>query len=233
MKPYFEDTDSGITIYHGDCREILPELEFDAVVTDPPYGVDAQERPHGGNGQGPVAWDDSTVPVAVLGMLTDAAPVVWMGAAPRIPADLALFAEPPDRVLIWAPKFRLGKSAANGIAYRFHPIYCWRLAPTHENGPVWDVISVATETGNAWVHPATKPVALMWRLVSLAPAGSVVLDPFMGSGTTLRAAKDRGYRAIGIEIEERYCEVAAKRSAQGVLDFTTTWRSASLWVPDL
>lgn len=67
-------------------------------------------------------------------------------------------------------------------------------------------------------HPTQKPLALLSRIVrSMVPVDGSVLDPFMGSGTTLRAAKDLGRRAIGIEIEERYCEIAANRLAQGVL----------------
>ncbi len=68
-------------------------------------------------------------------------------------------------------------------------------------------------------HPTVKPVALMRYLCRLLapPAGGTVLDPFMGSGSTMRAAKDLGLRAIGVELEERYCEIAARRLAQGVL----------------
>lgn len=67
-------------------------------------------------------------------------------------------------------------------------------------------------------HPTTKPLGLVSRFVSLfSEAGETILDPFMGSGTTLRAAKDLGRKAIGIEIEERYCEIAARRLEQEVL----------------
>jgi site-specific DNA-methyltransferase (adenine-specific) len=65
-------------------------------------------------------------------------------------------------------------------------------------------------------HPTEKPLALMRELISKCPPG-VILDPFMGSGTTLRAAKDHGRPAIGIEIEERYCETAARRCSQETL----------------
>ena len=67
-------------------------------------------------------------------------------------------------------------------------------------------------------HPTQKPLELMHWCLNFAPNASTILDPFMGSGTTLRAAKDLGRKAIGIEIEERYCEIAAKRLAQGVLN---------------
>ena len=74
----------------------------------------------------------------------------------------------------------------------------------------------ANNPGKPRLHPTEKPISLMTQIIDTMPPG-VILDPFMGSGTTLRAAKDLGRRAIGIEIDERYCEIAVRRLAQGVL----------------
>ena len=89
------------------------------------------------------------------------------------------------------------------------------------------VLNYQTQTGRgAWKkrlqgmdHPTAKPLGLMTDLIGNCPPLAVIVDPFMGSGTTLRAAKDLGRKAIGIELDEKYCEIAAKRIAQGVLDF--------------
>jgi len=200
LKPYYED--DFCSIYHSDCREVLPSLQGAGVVTDPPYGVGAAE------------WDGA-VPYDVLPMfLRLGGPVVWFGSSPHMVEDMETLR--PERVMVWAPRFRLGKVAANGIAYRFHPLYCWNLPKKHD-GPVWDVLDEGTECGNWWVHPGTKPLRLMQRLVGLVDG--TVVDPFMGSGTTLVAAKSTGRRSIGIEVDEQYCEVAARRLSQDVLDF--------------
>ena len=214
-EPYYSD--DHVTIYHGDCREILPSLSFDAVVTDPPYGVEAEHRPHGVSSGVRVDWDGS-VPYGLLAELGEV-PVIWFGAASKIGEAFASFDPPPDRMLVWAPKFTLSMTASAGIAYRYHPVYVWRLPK--QKPAVHDVLTDATPCGNWWDHPATKPEPLMRRLVAMTGDG-VVLDPFMGSGTTLRAAKDLGRKAIGIELDERYCEVAALRMGQGVLDFGGT-----------
>jgi len=84
---------------------------------------------------------------------------------------------------------------------------------------MWNGMLRQSERDVKRVHPTQKPVALMTWCLSFAPESNSIIDPFMGSGTTLRAAKDLGMKAIGIEIEEKYCEIAAKRLAQGVLDF--------------
>ena len=201
MMPYYQD--DAVTIYHGDCREMLP-IECDAVITDPPYGVGCD-------------WWDERVPHELLSlfMASTTGPVVWFGAAPQHRNALLAFDPQPERVMVWAPRFTLSKTMAKGIAYRWHPIYVWQIPDKHD-GPVWDVLTSGTGGHNWWNHPATKPLELMKSVVGLCPAGTI-LDPFMGSGTTLRAAKDLGRKAIGIEIEEKYCEIAARRMEQEVL----------------
>lgn len=212
MKPYYEH--AGITIYHGDCREILPMVMADAVVTDPPYGINAEYRPHGQSTGVAAEWDKS-VPYDLLTAF-GSMPVVWFGAPQKIVEAVASFDPSPERILIWAPRFTLSMAAAGGIAYRFHPIYSWRLPK--QNPAVHDVFTDPTECGNWWSHQCTKPLALVKKLCAIASLpGETILDPFMGSGTTLRAAKDLGRRAIGIEIDEKYCEIAAKRLGQEVL----------------
>ena len=99
------------------------------------------------------------------------------------------------------------------MAYRYHPIYTRNLP--QQSPTIHDVFVDMTECGNWWAHLATKPLSLMIRLVDIT--SGIVLDPFMGSGTTLVAAKRLGRKAIGIEIEEKYCEIAVKRLAQAEL----------------
>jgi hypothetical protein len=202
VKPYYEH--AGITIYH--CREVLPGLAFDSVVSDPPYGVLSQSgsaatRRSGGNKDGGVmAWD-----IAPEGELLDQfsankRPVMlWGGCHLALP--------PTYGYLVWDKQI-------DGLNFG-EVEFCWtnlRFAPR-----VFRHRAVGVDGGK--VHPTQKPVALMrWCLGFLPKASGVILDPFMGSGSTLVAAKREGHRAIGVEIEERYCEIAAKRLAQGVLD---------------
>ncbi len=204
--PYFTSADGSVTIWHGDCREILPTLaRVDAVITDPPYGV------------GIADWDGS-VPydlVQTFHDMTDG-PILWFGASPMLQTDLASFPIAPQRVIVWHVPFSLSRVAAHGMFYRWHPVYAWQMPKRHA-GPSQDVISIPQDGHNGWFHPGTKPIRLMCLLVGCAPDNGVILDPFMGSGTTLRAAMDLGRRAIGIEIDERYCEVAARRLEQQVL----------------
>jgi hypothetical protein len=170
-----------------------------AVITDPPYGVDAE------------AWDGK-VPYHLLGKflwVTDG-PVLWFGAAPAIAEAYANFNPKPDRQIIWAPSFTLSHVVANGLAYRYHPLYAWRLPKRHD-GPSWDVLSTPTECGNWWRHACTKPLRLMEEVCGIAPPGGVVLDPFAGSGTTLLAARNRGRHFLGFESNSQHCEVIRGR----------------------
>lgn len=200
MKPYYER--DGITIYHGDCREILPSIKADVVVTDPPYGIGFAAQPTKWQrraGHKPEAWDDER---PALGMALLAAPTqcIWGGN---------YFILPPSRG--WLAWTKPDAPPSMGSV---------ELAWTNLDRNARHISCSVGETNPERVgHPTQKPLRVMTWCVAAMPPGSI-LDPFMGSGTTLVAAKLEGRKAIGIEIEERYCEIAAKRLAQGVLAFT-------------
>lgn len=212
MKPYYEH--AGITIYHGDCCEVMPIISgVDAVVTDPPYGINAardrNSQQWGWKDYGVNGWDDNRPSVEVLRMCIESAPrsVIWGG---NYFLDILPFVE-RGKWLIW-DKGQIDFSLADcemawcswGGAIR--RISCSR--------------GVALQDGKQ--HPTQKPVLVMKWTIGQLDGGDVnktILDPFMGSGTTLVAAKETGRKAIGIEREERYCEIAAKRLAQEVFDF--------------
>uniref|UniRef100_A0A6M3XWI4 Putative methyltransferase n=1 Tax=viral metagenome TaxID=1070528 RepID=A0A6M3XWI4_9ZZZZ len=209
-KPYYQD--DSVTIYHADCRDILPLLpdkSIDLVLTDPPYGLGNQE------------WDKQ-MPYGILTYCLEHydCPIVWFGSAPKLPADIRQFTVAPERVLVWCPRFTQSHTMRNKIAYRWHPIYLWRL---HNNHNIrWDIIDIPTEswlpaTRNWWYHPASKPSELISLLATLATGNGVILDPFLGSGTTAYCAKKLNRKCIGIEISEDYCRIAARRCSQAVL----------------
>jgi len=215
MAPYYDH--AGITIYHGDCREIVPTLAFDGLVlSDPPYGIDhlTDYAKRGRDGMAacsdypPVHGDAEPFdPRWLLGV--GAARILW-GAnhyAERLPSQsgwLVWDKERPDDLdqatceLAWT-------DCVKGVR-RFR--HLWH-----------GMIRASERGGGAMSHPTQKPVALLAWCLSLrwTKRFGDILDPYMGSGSTLRAAKDLGRRAIGIEREERYCEIAANRLAQEVL----------------
>ena len=174
MMPYYDE--GGITIYHGDAFEIVPQLvDVDAVVADPPYGIGYR------------------FPTVIL----------W-GAnnyADRLPASRGW--------LVWDKRLGTGPNDQGDceLAWTNRDVVA-RLFSRFWNGAVGP---------ERRLHPAQKPIEVMRWCLELIPSAQLVLDPYMGSGTTLRAAKDLGRRAIGIEIEERYCEIAATRLAQEAL----------------
>jgi site-specific DNA-methyltransferase (adenine-specific) len=212
MKPYYEH--AGITIYHGDCREIAPALKFDGLVlTDPPYGI-AHPTNYKARGRShlaackdyiPVHEDDRKFdPTWLLGL--GKARIIWGGnyfanALPPMSGWLVWDKERPDDLdqatceLAWT-------DCVKGVRRFSH---------------LWHGMLRASK--DALVHPTQKPEALIRWCLSLRWTSDYtsILDPYMGSASTLRAAKDLGRRAIGIEIEERYCEIAAKRLSQEVL----------------
>ena len=203
-EPYYQD--NAVTIYHGDCREILPQLEpADLVLTDPPYGINYAHKQ-----LGKIFGDEQTPDVRDL--LDIGGTLILWGAqhfAPQLPKS--------TRWLMWL------KHDPGLFGKRDHAPF--ELAWTNLKGSmraykhIWDAsIRQGQSFGLPNLHPAEKPVELLRWCLSFTPDAKTILDPFMGSGTTLRAAKDLGRKAIGIEIEEKYCEIAAKRMAQEVLE---------------
>lgn len=256
MKPYYEE--GGVTIYHGDCLDVLPKLSdsVDLVVTSPPYNLG---RSAGGGfghysdsaglcGRGgrrkwsggdlvdgytdhaddmPLAeyeeWQRSVIS-ACWALLSDRG-AIYYNHKPRVQAEtlwlpLALNPGLPLRQIItWA---RAG--GVNFAPTHYVPTYEWvmvlakpgfRLKSKGASG-LGDVWKIPQEPNPQ--HPAPFPLGLPARAIETT-APRLVLDPFAGSGTTLRAAADAGVPAIGIEKSERYCEIAARRLAQGALDF--------------
>ena len=198
MTLYFE-TDLG-RLYHGDCLEIMPHLEpVDLVLTDPPYGVDI------------APWDiaPNNEFLDLCKSICSGTIIMFSGASMRSMSEFIKLN--PDRMLIWAPAFTLSHLCTNGMAWRYHPIWCWNL-PQKQEAVKWDILTDNTECGNWWKHSCTKPISLIMLLARMT--GGAVLDPFLGSGTTAVACERLNRRWIGIEIEEEYCEIAAKRIEQ-------------------
>lgn len=222
LKPYFED--DAVTIYHGDCREILPTLgPVDMVLTDPPYGAQTHAGAQTVRDGGVRLVDfDSMTASEVRECFSLTHPRRWLVSFMEWRHLAIMELEPPAnlrfvRFGVWvkpngAPQFTGDRPStgweAIGIFHAEGPSR-WNGGGSHA---VWMEPKVEGE------HPTGKPPRLIRRLLTLfSDEGETILDPFMGSGTTLRAAKDLGRKAIGIEIEERYCEIAARRMAQGVL----------------
>jgi site-specific DNA-methyltransferase (adenine-specific) len=206
LNPYYQD--DHVTLYHGDCLEVVPLLRpVDLLLTDPPYGIAAIWQGGRGHGWGKTKteqtvrnqWDIAAPSADSIGLLLSKAKeaVIWGGN---------YFTLPPSRGwLVWNKPERNFTLAEAELAWTSRDM----------------VIRVCdlprSDVGRE--HPTQKPLRLMQWCLSFFPNAQTVLDPYCGSGTTLVAAKALGRRAVGIELEERYCEVAAKRLLQDVLDF--------------
>lgn len=233
MTATYYDQD-GVTIYHGDCMDVLPSLSgVDLIVTSPPYNL---QQPGGtsfvalDNGYGShddnmdhadyVSWQNSVLSQCWTALSSQGA--IFYNHKPRphlehglkLPFELVPSHIPIRQVITW--------DRTAGHIHRtsmFVPSYEWILLLAK---PEWrltrpsinDVWRVPFDTKND--HPAPFPLGIPRRCIEPTSA-EVVLDPFMGSGTTLVAARELGRQAIGIEIEERFCEMAVNRLAQGVL----------------
>lgn len=209
--PYYRD--AYCTIYHGDCREVLPTLpRANVLLTDPPYGV----------GESYASFNDT--PENLDALLVDVVPLLF-AAAPRLaitPGVGNLWRYPrPKWVMSWVTMAGAGSGPWGFCCWQ--PILVYGADPYMANGKGRrpDTIQ-SNESSEKNGHPCPKPVGVWMKILDRVSVvnGETVLDPFMGSGTTLRVAKDLGRQAIGIEIEERYCEIAARRLQQEVLNFT-------------
>lgn len=216
MKPYYSD--ELVTIYHGDSREWMPET--DAVLTDPPYGIDGgrggDARDFGKGRYLPVGWSDT--PAYIQSVVVPIIRALRRGRTPMAVTPgvrtMFLYPTPDDIGCFWTPA-----AATHG------PWGFTTFQPILYYGKDWRAGRGALPSGRLLTeqaepngHPCPKPIeGWTWLLGKVSGPGSTVLDPFMGSGTTLVAAKSLGRKAIGIEIEERYCEIAATRCSQEVL----------------
>ena len=209
MQPYYED--DSVTIYHGDCKELLPDLVFDVVVTDPPYGINYEQTIKTTTEWELVTGDETSDLARWL--------IAEVHPTPMLVFGINHFADclpVAGRWICWDK--RVVESADKMLGSPFE--LAWINTPEDKSGYMIRLqhggIVNADKANEKRQHPTQKPVKLMRRCLGYMPEG-VILDPFMGSGSTLRAAKDLGRKAIGIEIEEKYCEIAVKRLAQEVL----------------
>lgn len=211
MTPYYEQ--SGITIYHGDCRDVLPHLDLSgsSVVTDP-------------------VWPNASVPLKGADNPYELLRTtqMWCGEAMRLAIHLGCDSDP--RILNaveWAwPFFRTVSLEIVRVGYKGRLLmtgdiaYLFGVPPPSRKGAhvIPGKCVDADSKGKQADHPCPRKLKhVEWLVAWWSAPTDLIVDPFVGSGTTLVAAKRLGHRAIGIEIEERYCEIAAKRLSQEAL----------------
>lgn len=240
--PYYAD--ENVTIYHGNCRDIMAGMadqSVDCVITDPPYserthesarsnvrtktgGKYAQRSLSGGQHSfDSITLEDLTDRLADCGRISRG----WVVATLDTAHAFALDANPPPglrmlRVGAWVktnpmPQISGDRPGTGWEAIAF--LHRSDVRPSWNGGGrsgVWILPSIDRSEG----HPAAKPLKMVSDWVRLfTNPGDLILDPWMGSGTTLRACIDNGRKGIGVEIKEQFCGLSAKRVAQGVLDF--------------
>ena len=217
-KPYYEDAKAGIRIFHGDARILLPQVsvacnhKFNLALFDPPYGVNIGIRSKAAY----VSTDDS--PKVIVPMVNDILQLCFAAAT--------LTAITPGVRNMWLyPKpihcgsfFYPAGAGVNEWGFTcWQPIFFYGKDPYAGKGSRPDSFE-STESAPKNGHPCPKPYnQWLWLLNRTTVAGDTVIDPMCGSGTTLRCAKDMGLKCVGIDIEESYCEIAARYLQQEVL----------------
>lgn len=205
--PYYSEC--GITIYHADCAQVLPFLcPVDLLLTDPPYGIGASSGvgKYGvlkwGGGKD-TKWDEETPPEWMFYQMINLAKkhIIWGGNYFRLP--------PSRGFLVW--------DKGEGMAGRSFAECEYAWTSIDMNAKIYKRDPLASGDYRGKEHPTQKPLAVMSWAINQAGEVNTILDPFMGSGTTLVAAKNLGKRAIGIERELKYCDIAVRRLAQQTL----------------
>lgn len=202
MEPFYDD--GLVQIWRGDSRRLLRRVPFadvGLVLTDPPYGIrtNTDYRSSGGEAYPPIAGDDRPFEPH-LGLW--APKIILFGAN-----NFARALPPGGNWIVWDKRETIPPNCQSDA----------ELAYTNLRGGVrifrhyWNGAVKRSERGIKRVHPTQKPVALMEWCIERAEPEGIILDPYMGSGSTLVAAKRKGIRAIGMELEKRYCEAAAER----------------------
>lgn len=210
MKPYYQD--DWCTIYHGDCREILPSLpKVDLVLTDPPYGIGrsgqsktiCKNAKHNRKYYEDLEWDSERPSKDLFELIFNASDnqIIWGGNyfTPYLPPKMGW--------IVWDKGQEFSTSDCE-LAFTSYDKALRRI--------VCNRGMIASEGA---LHPTQKPLKIILFSINYSDKAETILDPFMGSGTTLVAAKNLNRKSIGIEIEEKYCEIAAKRLSQEVFNF--------------
>ena len=229
MKPYFQD--DAVTIYHGDCMDVLldmPDNAVDACVTSPPYNIGSHHRENKRHNPYNDAMPEAEYQerqVLILNEVKRLAVHCFYNHKNRIKDGIEICPRDWLRRTGWVLKQELVwiNGSPNHDPIRFYPKTerIWWLARDAtaqlDNRRHWDVFTWPTvnESLTANGHTRAFPMAFPTTMMDVLPSASVWLDPFAGSGTTGRAAKDLGRKAVLIEIEEKYCEIAARRCARG------------------
>lgn len=225
--PYYQD--DAVVIYHADCREILPlipDKSIDLVLTDPPYPNQKGDVKVGNYQTVGDLWDSSLDWISVVWAKVLLGMMIFCGT-PSVPQmSKVLPTEGYKGLISWCkpnvpnsvrnvPKYNVEYiwlySKSSGLLWR--KLSCYKEIPTLGGG--YDASEKAVDIYGQALHPTQKPIKLISYLLSIG--GDLILDPFLGSGTTAYCAKKLGRKCIGIEIEEKYCEIAAKRCRQSVM----------------
>lgn len=211
--PYYADDQ--VTLYHGHCLEIDAWLKADVLVTDPPYGIAFHSNQRAERFDKIEGDADPKIRDAALAVWGDRPAAVF--GTWRVPRPAGT-----QQVLIW---YKHGAGPGMGdlstaFGTNHEDIYLlgrWERRARRRGSVITTAASPSAYTTRIG-HPTPKPVGLMEILIESAPPG-VIADPFTGGGSTLLAARNLGRKAVGVEIEERYCELAARRLDQLALDF--------------